>query len=357
MGCHRYLLSCALVLHLHADAAFIHRSSASGWPHGMLIRSTRAKARSGVRMAAPSANEAAQLIRAKDTRQAASTFQQMTDHVGISPEGIALFHANDYINAMAAFRTQSGPRSIENAVWEAACVYGREGRVKARGRAGVGALGESLVDGSGGRSEEALAMVHELFRGRQSSLKNLGHTYRFAEGLPPADDELADLQQMIHFYLGLYYECIGDGRSSDDHLRAALRLRASADPAENLSGVYAFLTELHCLVRHNSLPDESGLSRPATCRQCKRSFVPEHNHSLACCYHAGVFSGRLNRVNDVDTSDLEFFWSCCGEYDREHPGCVVTRHMSFDEADDATTWRSPMTGLTCTEDDYYVPAR
>ena len=129
--------------------------------------------------AAPSANEAAQLIRAKDTQQAASTFQQMTDHVGISPEGVALFHANDYINAMDAFRTHAGPRSIENAVWEAACVYGREGRVKARGRAGVGALGEGLVDGSGGRSEEALAMVHELFRGRQSSLKNLGHTFRF----------------------------------------------------------------------------------------------------------------------------------------------------------------------------------
>lgn len=28
----------------------------------------------------------------------------------------------------------------------------------------------------------------------------------------------------------------------------------------------------------------------------------------------GIYSGRLNRINDVDTSDLEFFWSCCGEY-------------------------------------------
>lgn len=48
-------------------------------------------------------------------------------------------------------------------------------------------------------------------------------------------------------------------------------------------------------------------------------------------FHPGLYSGRLNRVNDVDTSGLEFFWSCCGEYDHEHPGCKRTRHASYDD--------------------------
>lgn len=60
-------------------------------------------------------------------------------------------------------------------------------------------------------------------------------------------------------------------------------------------------------------------------------------------YHPGFFSGRLNRVNDVDTSGLEYFWSCCGQPDKEHPGCITGRHASYDNPEEGGV-RSPLTG-------------
>ncbi|CAN0465569.1 unnamed protein product, partial [Laminaria digitata] len=63
-------------------------------------------------------------------------------------------------------------------------------------------------------------------------------------------------------------------------------------------------------------------------------------------FHPGLFSGRLNRVNDVDTSGLEYFWSCCGEGDRSHAGCATGRHASYDDPPEGGEggWRSPLTG-------------
>lgn len=60
-------------------------------------------------------------------------------------------------------------------------------------------------------------------------------------------------------------------------------------------------------------------------------------------FHPGLFSGRLNRVNDVDTSGLEYFWSCCGQPDKEHPGCATGRHASYDDPEEGGI-RSPLTG-------------
>uniref|UniRef100_A0A0G4H9F9 CHORD domain-containing protein n=1 Tax=Chromera velia CCMP2878 TaxID=1169474 RepID=A0A0G4H9F9_9ALVE len=86
----------------------------------------------------------------------------------------------------------------------------------------------------------------------------------------------------------------------------------------------------------------SSLSEPeSTCRQCKKPFLKSQNAETGCVFHPGFYTGRLNRVNDVDTSDLEFFWSCCGEYDRGHPGCTNTHHVSYD--DEGPTW-SVLTG-------------
>ena len=70
-----------------------------------------------------------------------------------------------------------------------------------------------------------------------------------------------------------------------------------------------------------------------TCRQCKQQFGGSSSPSTACKFHPGYYTGRLNRINDVDTSGLEFFWSCCGEYDVHAAGCVTAeRHVSYDEA-------------------------
>lgn len=66
-----------------------------------------------------------------------------------------------------------------------------------------------------------------------------------------------------------------------------------------------------------------------TCKQCKKQFIPSKNNSgKDCVFHPGIYSGRLNRINDVDTSDLEFFWSCCGEYSLSAEGCMKTKHYT-----------------------------
>ncbi|CAM9979078.1 unnamed protein product [Ectocarpus sp. 12 AP-2014] len=90
----------------------------------------------------------------------------------------------------------------------------------------------------------------------------------------------------------------------------------------------------------------SASTATSTCRNCKQQFNPDDNVDGSCSYHPGLFSGRLNRINDVDTSGLEYFWSCCGETDPSHPGCVKGEHASYDDPPEGGdgAWRSPLTG-------------
>jgi hypothetical protein len=96
-------------------------------------------------------------------------------------------------------------------------------------------------------------------------------------------------------------------------------------------------------LRNNAPTNDDGSNLPPigqarasptrTCRQCKQQFGGSSSPSTACKFHPGYYTGRLNRINDVDTSGLEFFWSCCGEYDVHAAGCVTAeRHVSYDEA-------------------------
>ena len=71
-----------------------------------------------------------------------------------------------------------------------------------------------------------------------------------------------------------------------------------------------------------------------TCKRCRQQYV-ERSGSGICISHPGIYSGRLNRVNDVDTSDKEFFWSCCGNYDLSAPGCLILdEHHGYDDEED-----------------------
>jgi hypothetical protein len=76
-------------------------------------------------------------------------------------------------------------------------------------------------------------------------------------------------------------------------------------------------------------------STASTCRFCKKQYDCSDNllgKAGPCVFHPGIYSGRLNRVNDIDTSDKEFFWSCCGEYELGAVGCInAERHYSYDE--------------------------
>ena len=79
-----------------------------------------------------------------------------------------------------------------------------------------------------------------------------------------------------------------------------------------------------------------------TCKNCKKTFIK--GDDSVCSFHPGLYTGRLNRINDVDTSDMEFFWSCCGNYDLNSSGCINTKqHVSYDDDGDDNKY-SVLTG-------------
>ncbi|CAM9892785.1 unnamed protein product [Pylaiella littoralis] len=90
----------------------------------------------------------------------------------------------------------------------------------------------------------------------------------------------------------------------------------------------------------------AGSRTTCTCRNCNQQFRRSDNAGDACSFHPGLFTGRLNRVNDVDTSGLEYFWSCCGQPEKSHPGCATGSHASYDDPPEGGdgAWRSPLTG-------------
>ena len=78
--------------------------------------------------------------------------------------------------------------------------------------------------------------------------------------------------------------------------------------------------------------DKARISR--VCRNCKQQYTNDiaNANEPGCHFHPGIYSGRLNRINDVDTSDLEYFWSCCGNYNLTSKGCIVgSKHVSYDD--------------------------
>jgi len=72
-------------------------------------------------------------------------------------------------------------------------------------------------------------------------------------------------------------------------------------------------------------------SKTAVCKECKTVFDKERNTDQSCRYHSGYHSGLLNRVAPTETSGLAYFWNCCGQADKEAPGCVVTKHVTYDD--------------------------
>lgn len=76
----------------------------------------------------------------------------------------------------------------------------------------------------------------------------------------------------------------------------------------------------------------AGAETKRVCRVCKQEYLPSENGPTACRFHPAVnFSGRLMRVAPTETSDLEFFWDCCGSTDRFAPGCKYGWHKSYDD--------------------------
>lgn len=66
------------------------------------------------------------------------------------------------------------------------------------------------------------------------------------------------------------------------------------------------------------------------CRVCKCKFDVDENGPRSCRHHPQLFSGRLLRVTPTDTSDLTYFYDCCGATDSNAPGCTYSYHETYD---------------------------
>ena len=67
------------------------------------------------------------------------------------------------------------------------------------------------------------------------------------------------------------------------------------------------------------------------CRVCHQLYLPEENGPRACRSHPAAFTGRLMRAAPTETSDLQYFYDCCGATDRDAPGCFFAAHKSYDD--------------------------
>lgn len=74
---------------------------------------------------------------------------------------------------------------------------------------------------------------------------------------------------------------------------------------------------------------EKSLRTARVCRVCREQYV--ENGPQACRSHRAMYSGRLLRVAPTDTSDLQYFWDCCGASQRDAPGCTRDWHRSYDD--------------------------
>eukprot|EP00943_MAST-04B_sp_MAST-4B-sp1_P006809 g6809.t1 len=75
-----------------------------------------------------------------------------------------------------------------------------------------------------------------------------------------------------------------------------------------------------------------------SCQRCRRKYVKEYNDKDSCRHHSESFAGetkqRWQLPGDTDGSaEIHFFYSCCGNYDKDSEGCHVSRHVSYDEDD------------------------
>jgi len=75
----------------------------------------------------------------------------------------------------------------------------------------------------------------------------------------------------------------------------------------------------------------------STCRRCLSQFERHKNNPTACRFHPESYSGETKQrwapPGEENCGDVHFFWSCCGDGDRDSPGCCTAAHVGFDDCD------------------------
>mmetsp|Transcript_23428 Transcript_23428/g.34049 ORF Transcript_23428/g.34049 Transcript_23428/m.34049 type:complete len:88 (+) Transcript_23428:61-324(+) len=72
------------------------------------------------------------------------------------------------------------------------------------------------------------------------------------------------------------------------------------------------------------------------CKRCKKQYCPSENNPRSCQFHPEWYGGetaqRWKAPGDVDnSSEIQYFWTCCGDHDSNSKGCMYTFHESYDD--------------------------
>ena len=77
----------------------------------------------------------------------------------------------------------------------------------------------------------------------------------------------------------------------------------------------------------------------STCRRCLLQFERHKNSPTACRFHPESYSGETKQrwapPGEENCGEVHFYWSCCGDSDRDSLGCSTAAHVGFDDGDGA----------------------
>ena len=125
--------------------------------------------------------------------------------------GLTLYYADEFAKGVAQFTTsdKEEPNDVENAVWHFLCNARVLGLEKARG--------EFLKVKNDPRGQYMMK-IHEMFNGTAKP----ADVFTAAEAGKANDDLRKEQRFYANYYVGMYYEAVGEPKKSLEHLKTAV---------------------------------------------------------------------------------------------------------------------------------------
>jgi lipoprotein NlpI len=125
--------------------------------------------------------------------------------------GLTLYYADEFAKGVAQFTTsdKAEPDDVENAVWHFLCDAKVKGLEKARG---------DMLKVQKDPRGPYFMKIYDLFRGTAKPEDVLAE----AEAGKVGDDLRKEQRFYANYYIGMYYECVGNPKKSLEHLKLAV---------------------------------------------------------------------------------------------------------------------------------------
>ena len=125
--------------------------------------------------------------------------------------GLTLYYADDFAKGVAQFTTsdKEEPNDVENAVWHFLCNAKVKGLDKARG---------NMLKVQNDERGPYFMKIYDLFRGTAKP----EDVFAAAEAGNVKDDLRKKQRFYANYYVGMYYECVGEPKKSLEYLKTAV---------------------------------------------------------------------------------------------------------------------------------------